>query len=193
MKCTLVLAALASLVAAQSVVIHAPAPQSTFSPGDKFVVDVERVVRSIRTSFVRCEILTTESPVEQPHPLERRVRCLGLLSCADDATDGNCSGDGTDIQIGRVLFSGPYAPTSVPGTLGFAQNYTVTVPADFPVGSAALSVAHFFLLGSQTVRALCGCRSICDVLNVLGTFRYLLRRTSKSAARSSTSTEDLMT
>ncbi|EIW51526.1 uncharacterized protein TRAVEDRAFT_103761, partial [Trametes versicolor FP-101664 SS1] len=122
------LAALASLAAAQSVVIHAPAPQSTFSPGDKMVVDIERVNNLI---------LSTDVSI-----------AIGLQSCADDATEGNCSGDGTDSQIGRILTFGPYAPGSVPGTLGFAQNYTVTVPADFPKGDAALSVAHFFLLGS---------------------------------------------
>lgn len=93
---------------------------------------------------------------------------IGLQSCADDAAEGNCSGDGTDNQIGRILTFGPYAPKSVPGTLGFAQNYTVTVPADFPKGPAALSVAHFFCLGSQTVRALCWYWFKCVVLNVLG-------------------------
>ncbi len=159
MKCTLVLAALASLAAAQSVVIHAPAPQSTFSPGDECVVDVERVVRPYPTFTVPCAVRLTQTPLQNNLILSNDVSvAIGLLSCANDSTEGNCSGDGTDSQIGRVLFSGPYAPKSVPGTLGFAQNYTVTVPADFPKGSAALSVAHFFLLGSQTVRVLRQCR-----------------------------------
>lgn len=92
---------------------------------------------------------------------------IGLLSCANDATEGNCSGDGADSQIGRILTFGPYAPKSVPGTFGLVQNYTVTVPANFPKGPAALSVAHYFLLGDQTVRALCRCRSERVVLNVM--------------------------
>lgn len=44
MKFLVVLSALASLAAAQMAVIRAPPAQSTFAPGEQFIVDVDRPV-----------------------------------------------------------------------------------------------------------------------------------------------------
>lgn len=46
MKSPFVLALLATLAAAQNAVIRAPPAQSTFHPGQSFVVEVDRPVRA---------------------------------------------------------------------------------------------------------------------------------------------------
>ncbi|KAH0826874.1 hypothetical protein J3R83DRAFT_4416 [Lanmaoa asiatica] len=48
--------------------------------------------------------------------------------------------------MGNVLYSGPYDPQATNGAPNPYQNFTVTVPSWY-MGSAQLSVAHFFLLG----------------------------------------------
>ncbi|KAI0632538.1 hypothetical protein C8Q77DRAFT_1218871 [Trametes polyzona] len=134
MKSAFVLAALSTVAAAQSVFFAAPAPHTTVSPGDKFVVDIERVDNLI---------LSTDVSV-----------AIGLLSCPG-GTDGCTDIDGlSSSSIGTVLFSGPYAPHTTPGQIGFSQNFTVEVPEAFAAGPALLSVAHFFLLGSSVSDAL---------------------------------------
>ncbi|KAI0357327.1 hypothetical protein OH77DRAFT_1422161 [Trametes cingulata] len=132
MKSIIVLAALATLASAQNVFFGAPAPQSTFAPGDEFVVDVVRVPNLIVSQDVSVAI--------------------GLLSCADLTSSGTCDGVSTDNDIGTLLFAGPYAPASSPGHGAAFQNYTVTVPEGFASGPAALSVAHFFLLSDNNPR-----------------------------------------
>ena len=50
-----------------------------------------------------------------------------------------------------MLFAGPYAPqAATPGGTTLVQNYTVTIPSDFPSGPALLSVPHFVLVGVCT-------------------------------------------
>ena len=76
---------------------------------------------------------------------------IGLLSCAGRAPPGTCDGIDPTQELGTVLFAGPYAPqVAVPGGTTLVQNYTVTIPSDFPSGPALLSVPHFVLVGVRT-------------------------------------------
>ncbi|KAI0695777.1 hypothetical protein C8T65DRAFT_584000 [Cerioporus squamosus] len=140
------LALLAIAAAAQSVIIASPIANGTLIPGETFVVDVDKPAT-----------LTGSQDVSV---------VIGLLSCVGLAPNGTCDGVNPTGNIGRVLLYGPYAPTPVGnGHPDLAQNYTVQVPSNFPLGHAILSVAHFGLI---IVRPLC--RSvICvgrDVLTV---------------------------
>ena len=72
---------------------------------------------------------------------------IGLLPCAGRAPAGTCDGIDPTQELGTVLFAGPYTPQAVPGSTTLVQNYTVTVPSDFPSGPALLSVPHFVLVG----------------------------------------------
>ncbi|OJT12814.1 hypothetical protein TRAPUB_10649 [Trametes pubescens] len=129
MKFLLVLSAFASLAAAQMAVIRAPPAQSTFAPGEQFIVDVDRP-----------DTLTGSQEVSV---------AIGLLSCAGQAPPGTCDGIDTTEEIGTPLYAGPYTPQLRPGGSDLFQNFTVAVPADFPSGAAALSVAHFSLVGAR--------------------------------------------
>ncbi|KAI0669154.1 hypothetical protein C8Q78DRAFT_198690 [Trametes maxima] len=129
MKLFLSVSAFAALVAvqAQNAVIRAPPAQSTLSPGQEFVVDIDRGLALVFSQDVSVAI--------------------GLVNC-EETLSGSCDDIDTTHRIGTVLFAGPYAPQSHVGEI--SQNFTVTVPEDFPTGDAALAVAHFFLL--PTVR-----------------------------------------
>ena len=64
------------------------------------------------------------------------------------APAGTCDGIDPTQELGTVLFAGPYAPqAATPGGTTLVQNYTVTIPSDFPSGPALLSVPHFVLVG----------------------------------------------
>ena len=76
---------------------------------------------------------------------------IGLITCVGRAPAGTCGGFSTAQQFGTVLFAGPYNPKLPPGSTTLVQNYTVTVPDDFQTGPAALSVAHFNLVGVRRV------------------------------------------
>ncbi|KAI0820445.1 hypothetical protein BC628DRAFT_1330267 [Trametes gibbosa] len=130
MKFLFVLSTLASLAAAQMAVIRAPPARSTFSPGEQFTVDVDRP-----------DTLTGSQEVSV---------AIGLLSCAGQAPPGTCDGIDTTEEIGTALYAGPYVPQLRPGGSDLFENFTVTVPVDFPAGAAALSVAHFSLVGVRT-------------------------------------------
>ncbi|KAI9068156.1 hypothetical protein FKP32DRAFT_1562317 [Trametes sanguinea] len=127
-----VVASIASLVVAQSVVILSPPPESTFAPGDSFVVDVDRP-----------DTLTGSREVSVS---------IGLLSCSQQKQDPNATCDGIDStqEIGTVLYSGPYSPQLRPHGSDLFQNYTVQVPPDFPAGAAVLAVAHYSLVGAAS-------------------------------------------
>ncbi|PIL22940.1 hypothetical protein GSI_15636 [Ganoderma sinense ZZ0214-1] len=118
---------LSALSTAQNVFIYAPPPQSTFAPGESFVVDIDRP-----------DTLTGSRDVSV---------AIGLLSCASrGAPAGTCDGIDSAWMMGDILYAGPYAPVAPTG--GNAnQNFTVTVPADFELGPAVLAVAHFTLVG----------------------------------------------
>ena len=73
------------------------------------------------------------------------------MTCVGRAPAGTCEGFSTAQQFGTVLFAGPYNPKLPPGSTTLVQNYTVTVPDDFQTGPAALSVAHFNLVGVRRV------------------------------------------
>ncbi|KAL7278339.1 hypothetical protein ACG7TL_008315 [Trametes sanguinea] len=128
MKFFSVLSILASLAAAQKAVILAPEPMSVLAPGDDFVVDVDRPVSTTNADEVAIAI--------------------GLLSCAQLSPLKTCNTVDTSSGIGTVLYAGPFDPELRPGGTDFYQNFTVTVPADFPSGEAALAVAHFSLVGA---------------------------------------------
>ncbi|KAM5538613.1 hypothetical protein V8D89_007642 [Ganoderma adspersum] len=129
MKSAFVAALLAGIAAAQNVAIGAPPPNSTFSPGDQFVVEVNKP-----------DSLTNSRDVSV---------AIGLLSCVGQAPAGTCDGIDPTQELGTVLFAGPYAPqAAVPGGTTLVQNYTVTIPSDFPSGPALLSVPHFVLVGA---------------------------------------------
>ncbi|RPD62843.1 hypothetical protein L227DRAFT_573361 [Lentinus tigrinus ALCF2SS1-6] len=128
-KSVIALACLAASAAAQSVIIASPIANSTLLPGETFVVDVDRP-----------DTLTGSQEV---------AIAIGLLSCVGLAprSPGTCDGVNTTGNIGRVLFSGTYAPTLVGhGHADLAQNFSVQVPGNFPIGPAILSVAHFALV-----------------------------------------------
>ncbi|KAH9851652.1 hypothetical protein C2E23DRAFT_732712 [Lenzites betulinus] len=127
MKYAIVLAALSTLAAAQSVFISAPQAQSTLTPGKTFVVDITRVPNFIVSTDVSVAI--------------------GIQAAGTTPVDAN--------NIGNVLFAGPYRPQGEPGVAGLTQNYTVVVPANMPPGNATVFVAHFFLLGSSVSAAWC--------------------------------------
>ena len=72
---------------------------------------------------------------------------IGLISCVGRAPEGTCDGLNTAEEFGDVLYAGPYTPQLPPGSTTLTQNFTVTVPDGFEQGPAALSVAHFSLVG----------------------------------------------
>ncbi|KAI8970727.1 hypothetical protein BD414DRAFT_510689 [Trametes punicea] len=123
-----ILSLLASLAVGQKASILSPAPESRFLPGDSFVVDVDRAASTSTVQEVSVAI--------------------GLLSCAEMSPTGSCDVIDTSQGIGTVLYSGPYSPVQRTGGTDLSQNFTVTVPSDFPAGAAALSVAHFSLIGA---------------------------------------------
>ncbi|KAF9565780.1 hypothetical protein CPC08DRAFT_159089 [Agrocybe pediades] len=71
---------------------------------------------------------------------------IGLVSCAAEPNDGVCPPP--EEQVGRVLFNGDFNPAlhEIPGEP--YQNFTVTVPNDFPLGLAQLSTGRFHLIGA---------------------------------------------
>ncbi|KAI8978861.1 hypothetical protein BD414DRAFT_378507, partial [Trametes punicea] len=127
MQIIAILSALVSLSAAQMVVIKAPLPQSTVTPGQQIVVDIDRP-----------DTLTGSQEVSV---------AIGLLSCLGLAPPGTCDGVDTTEDMGTVLYAGPYAPQLRPGGSDLFENFTVTVPATIQPGAAALTVAHFSLVG----------------------------------------------
>ncbi|THH17857.1 hypothetical protein EUX98_g9050, partial [Antrodiella citrinella] len=66
--------------------------------------------------------------------------------------NGSCAQIDPQQDFGNILFAGPYTPTHHPGsppqTIEFYQNFTLTVPANFAVGSALVNVAHLSLVGA---------------------------------------------
>ncbi|KAI0769939.1 hypothetical protein C8Q74DRAFT_1369185 [Fomes fomentarius] len=122
------LASAASLVAAQNAVIAQPPPGTHLSPGQSFVVEVDR-------------------PNSLSNSLEVSV-AIGLISCKGIAPPGTCDGVDTSQRFGQILFAGPYSPQLAAGKGALVQNYTVTVPDGFQTGPAILSVAHFNLVGA---------------------------------------------
>ncbi|TBU61821.1 hypothetical protein BD310DRAFT_992063 [Dichomitus squalens] len=115
-----------TLAAAQNAFINAPPPQSTFAPGDSFIVDVDRP-----------DSLTGSRDVSV---------AIGLLSCVDRAPSGTCDDIDSAWMMGDILYAGPYHPVAPVGT-NENENFTVTVPGDFQLGPAVLAVAHFALVG----------------------------------------------
>ncbi|KAI0647683.1 hypothetical protein C8Q79DRAFT_524077 [Trametes meyenii] len=109
---------------AQNVFIAAPAPQSTLSPGQQLVVDVARGPSREGSQDVAIAI--------------------GLLNCE---VSQSCDDIETyPYSFGTLLYSGAYTPQA--NNNEFSQNFTVTIPEDFPVGNSELSVVHFYVLPS---------------------------------------------
>ncbi|KAH9851651.1 hypothetical protein C2E23DRAFT_886492 [Lenzites betulinus] len=127
MKLAIAIASLAAFVSAHGFVgIAAPAPQTTFSPGEQFAVNLERMASEDQSG--------TNTTVT-----------IGLLSCPDADCD---SVDTNSTDIGTTLFSGVSRPRTVPSSSIVVQNFTVAVPEEFPAGPAVLSVQELFNFGS---------------------------------------------
>lgn len=141
-------ASAASLVAAQNAVIAQPPPGTHLSPGESFVVEVDRPVRCSRPTS---RYQSGSHPYTLPqnslsNSLEVSV-AIGLISCKGIAPPGTCDGVDTSERFGHILLAGPYNPQLAAGKGALVQNYTVTVPDGFQTGPAILSVAHFNLVG----------------------------------------------
>ncbi|KAG6809480.1 hypothetical protein H0H92_016087 [Tricholoma furcatifolium] len=112
-----------STVYAQGALIGYPPSGTTVSAGSNITVEIDRP-NSLSSS--------TEVAV-----------VIGLISCPTSpcrpVTDG----------VGTVLYNGPYHPALPPAGSGKPphQNFTVTVPSDFPTGTAQLGVVHVTLIG----------------------------------------------
>ncbi|KAE9407867.1 hypothetical protein BT96DRAFT_808685 [Gymnopus androsaceus JB14] len=118
------LAVATTAVVAQTADIGAPADMTEVPAGSSFTAMIQRP-DTISSS--------TEIAV-----------VIGLLTCLE--------GCPTPAQeMGTILYNGGFDPqfTTTPGTGAFPphQNFTLTVPANFPKGNAQMGVAHFFLLG----------------------------------------------
>ncbi|KAF9031443.1 hypothetical protein BJ165DRAFT_1306002, partial [Panaeolus papilionaceus] len=111
---------------AQASHIGLPLDGTTVKQGKKFVVQVIRpnsIQGSIEAGLV-----------------------IGLLPCQWFTTDPQCPPP--SAQIGSILFNGKFSPQfhEIPGQP--YQNFTVTVPAEFPLGVAQLATARFHLIGA---------------------------------------------
>ncbi|KAI0333489.1 hypothetical protein GY45DRAFT_1319440 [Cubamyces sp. BRFM 1775] len=109
---------------AQSVTILSPTVNTTLSPGDSFVVDVDKP-DSLSPSYDVAVAIGLQS--------------CGAAPCAALASAG---------ILGTILFDGEYKPQLRPNSSDVFQNYTVQVPSTMESGPALLTVARFYLLGA---------------------------------------------
>ena len=69
---------------------------------------------------------------------------IGLLSCTNNPE--GCPGP--DVEVGTILYNKKLNPTIHPGEEdGPYENFTFTVPNDFPAGAAQLSTNRLHLIG----------------------------------------------
>ncbi|KAJ8453895.1 hypothetical protein ONZ51_g13341 [Trametes cubensis] len=109
---------------AQSVTILSPTINTTLSPGDNFVVDVDKP-DSLSPSYDVSVAIGLQS--------------CGAAPCAALASAG---------ILGNILYTGDYRPQLRPNSSDVFQNYTVQVPSTMATGPALLTVARFYLLGA---------------------------------------------
>ncbi|KAL7283590.1 hypothetical protein ACG7TL_003025 [Trametes sanguinea] len=126
MKTIFAILSLAGVALAQRVKIVSPAIGTVLSPGDSFVVDVDKA-----------DTLSPSYDVSV---------AIGMESCGTEPA--GCAPITTAQILGNVLFSGDFSPQLRPNSSDVFQNYTVQVPASIPSGPAVLTLAHFYLLGA---------------------------------------------
>ncbi|KAI9057902.1 hypothetical protein FKP32DRAFT_1681133 [Trametes sanguinea] len=126
MKVILSVLSLTAVALAQRVKIVSPAINTVLSPGDSFVVDVDKA-----------DSLSPSYDVSV---------AIGMESCGMEPA--GCAPITTAQILGNVLFSGDFSPQLRPNGSDVFQNYTVQVPPSMPAGPAVLSLAHFYLLGA---------------------------------------------
>ncbi|KAL7283582.1 hypothetical protein ACG7TL_003017 [Trametes sanguinea] len=153
MKFALVFLALAGSALAQSpsIAIFAPSANTTVAAGSNLVVDIEKLVSTLRTG---CASYSYSFQLLQPGlsgPSDVSV-VIGLRTCGAD-----CQAIAATGSVGAPLYKGDYSPQVVPGSGSTAafQNYTVQVPATMPKGPALLAVGHFFLAGVSQASLYC--------------------------------------
>ncbi|PPR04730.1 hypothetical protein CVT26_012865 [Gymnopilus dilepis] len=110
---------------AQRSFIGYPPTGASITPGKKFIVQIIRP-NSIQGS--------TEAGL-----------VIGLLSCANNPE--GCPGP--DVEVGTILYNKKLNPTIHPGEEdGPYENFTFTVPNDFPAGAAQLSTNRLHFIGA---------------------------------------------
>ncbi|KAJ7587544.1 hypothetical protein C8J56DRAFT_1081841 [Mycena floridula] len=115
---------LISSTAAQTFAIGAPAAGSTVHRGQSVTV--------------RIQVPIDTSPEAGELDL---ALAIGLLSCPTTT----CAAPSADL--GETLFTGVYqGQGALPNTLISFENFTLTVPSDFPVGNASFHALRTFLL-----------------------------------------------
>ncbi|CDO72939.1 hypothetical protein BN946_scf185002.g124 [Trametes cinnabarina] len=124
MKRVFAILSLTAVTLAQRVKIVSPTVNTTLSPGDSFVVDIDKA-----------DSLSPSYDVSV---------AIGLESCGTTP----CATLASAQILGDVLFSGDFSPQLRPNGSDVFQNYTVQVPPSMASGPAVLSVAHFYLLGA---------------------------------------------
>ncbi|KAJ3551484.1 hypothetical protein NM688_g4678 [Phlebia brevispora] len=128
MKYLFALAALVGSAFAQSAFIEAPAPGTDVTPGSNVTVTVWKP-----------DSLTGSTDI---------AIVLSLQSCVGIAPAGTCDGFDASQDLGTILHYGPFDPeVEPPISLGFHENYTVTIPSSTPKGAAALLLTHLVLVG----------------------------------------------
>ncbi|KAG6809476.1 hypothetical protein H0H92_016083 [Tricholoma furcatifolium] len=113
------------LASSQSISIGYPLNGTSVAAGSKLLVEIDRpdtISSSVEVAVV-----------------------IGLQSCPT----GPCYPVAS--SVGTPLYNGPYNPQFQSGSPGKPphQNFTITIPADTPVGKAQLGIAHFMLLGAS--------------------------------------------
>ncbi|KIK55995.1 hypothetical protein GYMLUDRAFT_62273 [Collybiopsis luxurians FD-317 M1] len=111
-------ASLFTIAAAQGILIETPAPNSTLSLNEPFVVQIAR-----------------------PSHIESAIEvglAIGVVSCP-------CGAD-PESKMGYVLYAGPFNPQFHEPGLPY-QNFTLTLPTGL-TGSVQLNVLRFYLIGA---------------------------------------------
>jgi len=112
-------------VLCQNIAIGVPADLTSVHAGSKLNVEVDRPDTLSGSTEVAVVI---------------GVNSCGSTSCPPPA----------DI-LGTLLYNGPYNPQFAPDSPPFKpphQNFTVTIPSNFPKGRALLAVYHIALIGA---------------------------------------------
>ncbi|KAF8885680.1 hypothetical protein CPB84DRAFT_1788131 [Gymnopilus junonius] len=111
-------------VTAQTSFIGYPPDGASITPGKKLTVQVVR-----------------------PNSIEGSIEAglvIGLFSCFNGPA--GCPGP---EEVGTVLFNGKFKPTVHTGEqFQIYENFSLTVPSDFPAGAAQLSTNRFHLIGA---------------------------------------------
>ncbi|KAK7681673.1 hypothetical protein QCA50_015407 [Cerrena zonata] len=127
MKSFFVLAALATSALAQRIAIGIPTDRQEIPAGSNFTVEVDRP-----------NSLTGSTEV---------AIAIGLASCSR-FPGGSCASLDPSELLGTILYAGPYSPQLSNSSKPPHQNFTVTIPNDFPHGDASFTVSHFSLVGA---------------------------------------------